>query len=333
MSFQVQIEGGASFSAEAGESLLDAAERHGIALPHDCRLGGCGTCRIRLVSGAVEYEEQPFGLSTEEAQQGYALACQARAQGDLVIAAGRDDLPETLSTNATIREIRRVTEGIVHLVLETPQPIPYLAGQYLNVHLGDGSPRSFSMASAPGGTQLDFHVRRVPGGRFTEQQLDQAQPGQVLEVEVPLGTFYLRKEDYRPLLMVATGTGIAPIRAILESLLDDPDCPPVWLYWGMRTEADLWLAEEFAGWKDRLYDFQFIPVLSHEGDAWSGRRGFVQDAIAEDFDDLSEHAVYLCGVPEMVRQAKDRFIGLNASIDHIYADSFSYATPEQQKAA
>jgi CDP-4-dehydro-6-deoxyglucose reductase len=334
MTFQIQIEGGACFAADAGESVLEAAERNGIAMPHDCRMGGCGTCRIRLVSGSVQYEEEPFGLSPEEAEQGYALACQARPQGDLVIAPGRvDELPETLSTEATIREIRRVTDGIVHLVLETPEPVNYLAGQYLNIHLGDGEPRSFSMANAPGGTMLDFHVRRVPGGRFTEHQLDQAQPGQQLQVEVPVGSFYLRKEDYRPLLMVATGTGIAPIRAILESLLDDEDCPPVWLYWGMRTEADLWLAEEFASWKDRLYDFQFIPVLSHEGEDFAGRRGFVQDAIAEDFDDLSEHAIYLCGVPDMVRQAKDKFLSLNASAEHIYADSFSYAQPLEQKAA
>lgn len=333
MSYQIQIEGGEAFAAQAGESVLEAAERHGIALAHDCRMGGCGTCRIRLVSGTVRYEEQPFGLTEEEEQQGYALACQARPQADLVIAPGRTmDLPQTLRSSATICEINRVTDSVVHLVLETPEPVPYLAGQYMNVHMENGNPRSFSMANAPGGTRLDFHVRRVPGGRFTERQLNEAKPGQQLDVELPVGSFYLRREDYRPLLMVATGTGIAPIRAILETLLDDEDCPPVSLYWGMRTEADLWLAQEFAQWKDRLYDFRFVPVLSEEGESWQGRRGFVQDAIAEDFDDLSEHAIYLCGVPAMVREAKERFISLGASVEHIYSDSFDFSLPEQKAA-
>ncbi|MDB5797158.1 MAG: CDP-6-deoxy-delta-3,4-glucoseen reductase [Paucimonas sp.] len=333
MAFQARIEGGASFEIGNGETVLEAGLRAGLDLPHDCRMGGCGTCRMRVLQGTVAYDEQPFGLAPEEAQQGYALACQARPCSDLVLmpAASGADLPPAQRTTASIKSVTAVTGNVLHLVLETPQAVAYLPGQYMDIHLADGNVRSFSMASAPAGCQLDFHVRRVPGGQFTERQLLQASAGMQLEVELPLGAFRLHHEDYRPLLMVATGTGIAPIRAMLESLLDDGDCPPVWLYWGMRSEAELWLADEFASWRDRLYEFQFIPVLSRAGSQWQGRRGHVQDAIAQDFTDLSEHAIYLCGAPEMIRQAKGAFIGRGADADFIYADSFNFAHQVEAK--
>lgn len=315
------------FTVEDGETVLDAALREGVALAHDCRFGGCGTCRIRLLDGAVDYEEQPFGLSVEEAEAGYALACQARPRSDLVIEPGRSALPEARRLTAVVREVRALCDSVSHLVLEAEgdEPLHYLAGQYMNVHLGDGSVRSFSMASMPNGRMLDFHVRRIPGGRFTDAGLAQLRPGDRLDIEAPLGVFSYRSEDYRPLLMIATGTGIAPIRSILQSLMDDPDCPPVRLYWGMRSEADLYLAAEIREWGERLYDFEFVPVLSRPQAAWPGRRGYVQHAVAEDFEDLSEQAIYLCGSPAMIREATALCLARSASIDHLYADSFSFA--------
>ncbi|MGN6660244.1 MAG: 2Fe-2S iron-sulfur cluster-binding protein, partial [Achromobacter mucicolens] len=132
------------------------------------------------------------------------------------------------------------------------------------------------------------------------------------------------EEDWRPLIMMATGTGIAPIKAILESLLDNEDCPPVTLYWGMRTEADLYLRDEIESWASRLYEFNFVPVLSRAGADWQGRRGYVQEAVLADHADLSEHAFYLCGAPEMIRQAKSLLAERGASLDHLYADSFTF---------
>ena len=194
----------------------------------------------------------------------------------------------------------------------------------MNVLLPDGETRSFSMASASAGQQVDFHVRRIPGGRYTDHWLGQAQTGAALTIEAPLGVFSYHEEDWRPLIMMATGTGIAPIKAILESLLDKEDCPPVSLYWGMRTEEDLYLKDEIAGWAGRLYEFNFVPVLSRAGASWQGRRGHVQDAVLEDHDDLSEHAIYLCGAPAMIQQAKHLLAGRGASLDHMYADSFTF---------
>lgn len=327
------LESARQFTVEAEESILDAAVRAGVAMPHECTFGGCGTCRVKVVEGAVRYEEFPMALTEAEHAQGYALACQARPMGDVILSipARGPALPDPVRLTASLAQIRQACGDVLHLTLALPQGgLPeYRPGQYMNILLPDGSARSFSMASPPraDGTQIDFHIRRIPGGRFTDSVLASAAPGMPLQIEAPLGSFCYHEEDYRPLLMVATGTGLAPIKAILESLLDNPDCPPVKLYWGMRTEADLYMRDVIESWKDRLYEFEFVPVLSRADPSWTGRRGHVQDAVAEDYEDLSEHAIYLCGSPAMVAEAKAVFAQLGASMDHLYADSFTFQQP------
>lgn len=330
MAYRIAIPAaGESFSAEPGETLLAAAERAGVRLPHDCQAGGCGTCRIRLLDGSVTYDEFPFGLTPEEEAEGYALACQGVPAGDLVIAVPSvaDELPEPQRHAATVTAVEPACDGVIRLTLALPDGVPfgYWAGQYLNIRLEDGEPRSFSMASAPARGVLDVHVRRLAGGRFTDGLLPRLKPGDRLEVDLPLGSFVYREADYRPLLMVATGTGIAPIRAILDALKDDPDAPPVDLYWGMRTEADLYLDAELRSWQAGFAEFRYVPVLSRGGPLWGGRRGYVQDAVAADFDDLSEHAIYLCGSPAMIAAAKRAFLDRGASAQHIYAEGFTTA--------
>jgi CDP-4-dehydro-6-deoxyglucose reductase len=327
MAYRVHIlETETAFDVEEGETVLQAAERSSVKLPHECTFGGCGTCRIKLESGAVRYDEFPMALTPEEAEQGFALACQARPAGDLCIsvASSRQVFPDPRRIPATIHRIHRFCDDVVHLTLALPEALDYVPGQYMNVVLPDGETRSFSMASAPAGNLIDFHVRRIPGGRYTDQWLGQAAAGAPVEIEAPLGVFSYHEEDWRPLIMMATGTGIAPIKAILESLLDNEDCPPVTLYWGMRTEADLYLRDEIESWASRLYEFNFVPVLSRAGADWQGRRGYVQEAVLADHADLSEHAFYLCGAPEMIRKAKSLLAERGASLDHLYADSFTF---------
>jgi len=322
-------ETGESFAVESDESILDAATRAGISLPHECTFGGCGTCRIRVQEGTVGYEEFPMALTEEEHAEGYALACQARCKSDVVIepAAKGIEFAAPFATTAVVVATRPLTADITQLVLQLPDDVEldYRPGQYMNIVLPDGSTRSFSMASAAlPDNQVDFHIRRVPGGRFTEAGIAALQPGDELTIEIPHGTFCFHEDDWRPMILAATGTGIAPMRAILESLLDNPDCPPVTLYWGMRTEAELYLREEIESWADRLCEFQFIPVLSRADENWAGRRGYVQNAIAEDHDDFSEHAFYLCGAPEMINEAKRLFVERGAELAYIYSDSFTF---------
>lgn len=319
---------GLRFEALAGESVLDAALRQDLHLAHECRFGSCGTCRIKLVEGSVSYEEFPIGLTDEEATQGYALACQARPTGNLVISPARRLPPcsEPSRQTATVKALKPLAEDVLHLQLEVPPEadLLYRPGQYINILLPDGGHRSFSMASRPHPQALDFHIRRVPQGRFTSDEALRLQPGDNLSVELPLGTFCYHAEDYRPLIMMATGTGLAPIKSILESLMHDDDCPPVALYWGMRTQADLYLHEEIQAWAEHLCEFRYVPVLSRAGANWDGRRGHVQQAVLEDFEDLSEHAIYMCGSPAMIGDAKKALLARNASIDHLYADSFTF---------
>ena len=318
-----------SFEVGADESVLDAATRQGVDLPHDCTFGGCGTCRMQVQEGRFAYAdgELPLAMSDEEHAQGYALACQARAQSDLVISVETGpacSAPTQL--RATVAEIRLHTPDIYHLALDLPEGhgVQYAPGQYLNICLPGGEHRSFSMSSPQQGNRVTLQIRKIAGGRFTEQMLARTQPGDVLDVELPQGSFYYHAKDYQPMVFAATGTGFAPIKAILESLLDDEDCPPIHFYWGMRSEADLYLLDEIAAWAGRLYEFTFVPVLSRALDSWSGRRGYVQDAIAEDFGDLSEHSLYLCGSPSMIQEAKALLALSGAALDKIYSDSFVF---------
>ncbi len=327
MGFRISIEGDArAFEAAPGETVLAAAARAGVRLPHSCTLGNCGTCRVRLVEGSVTYDAQPLALAPEEAARGFALACQARPAGDLVIAVERAAAAEPTRQTALVTDVSPLAEGVTHLSIVLPDldPFDFVPGQHMNVLLEDGTTRSFSMASPPDGNAADFHVRRIAGGRFTGDLAARLQPGDPLEVELPLGAFRYHAEDYRQLAMVATGTGIAPIKAMLEALLDDPDCPPVSLYWGVRTQADLYLADAIAGWEGRLYDFRFVPVLSRAGDGWTGRRGHVQQAVLDDHPDLSEHSIYLCGSPAMIGEAKAAFLARGASPGHLYTEGFSF---------
>lgn len=324
----VVLETSQSFDCEPGESVLGAALRQNVNLPHECTLGGCGTCRVKLATGSVTYEEFPLALTEEESEQGYALACQAKPTGDLVISVELPSAPVAgpARHRATVCGLQLVAPDVVHLKLELPdvQALSYLPGQHMNIFLDDHMHRSFSMASVPNGNQIDCHVRRIPGGRFTDKLIESVRPGDVLKVELPLGNFRCHVEDYRPLLMVATGTGLSPIKCMLESLLDDPECPPVWLYWGMRREVDLYADDVIRSWAGRLYEFKYVPVLSRAGDAWQGRRGHVQDAVVEDLPDLGEHSIYLCGSPNMISEAKKAFLAHGASIEHLHAEGFNF---------
>lgn len=330
MAFRVTLnEDQTSFEVEPGEQLLDAAERAGLALAHDCRFGGCGTCRIKINSGEVDYEEPPFGLTEEEAAQGYALACQARAKSDLdIIAKIRPDgyiAPEY--HEATVVSMDRLCHDVTHLVLDVPsaRDVVYYPGQYLNIILEDGTPRSFSMASPAREGVFDLHIRRVPGGRFTERLYGHYKVGDGLDVELPLGEFRLQEGSLgNKLLMVAGGTGLAPIKSIIESLDEVTDQPEVLLYWGVRTEKDLYLDEHLKEWLAQRHNITYVPVLSEPDADWKGRKGYVHQAIVEDFSDLSGFDAYLCGPPPMIHSAKDAFTQLGMDMERIYSDSFNF---------
>ncbi|NKJ47663.1 CDP-6-deoxy-delta-3,4-glucoseen reductase [Burkholderia sp. SG-MS1] len=333
MSYRITwIEAQRSFEATRGETVLEAARRAGVTLPSECAFGGCGTCRVKLVTGRVHYAEPPPALSPEEAANGYALMCQAHALADLEISTERVLAAPTPPERhrASVVRMEALSRDVTRLVLAIDNNVrlAFRPGQYLNVLLGEAGTRSFSMASGPDETLIELHIRRIDGGYFTQDLLSAMRPGDTLDIGAPLGGFGYHEEDYRPIVMAATGTGIAPLRSMLATLLGSEDVPPIDLYWGARTSDDLYLHEEFAQLAAGREDFRFVPVLSRADDAWSGVRGYVQDAVLADYPDLSEHALYLCGSPVMIADARRAFVAHGASVRYLYADSFTFQHPQ-----
>jgi CDP-4-dehydro-6-deoxyglucose reductase len=336
------IEAQRSFDATSDETVLEAARRAGVVLPSECEFGGCGTCRVKLTQGRVQYEDMPGALSREEADAGYALLCQAHACSDLAISTERvlESPAPARRRRATVARMAPLAPDVTRLVLAIDDGDPWVfrPGQYLNVLPGgDLGPRSFSMASRPdvadGHPEVELHIRHIEGGRFTQARLSRLRPGDRLEVEAPLGGFGYHEDDYRPIVMVATGTGIAPLRSMLAQMLASGDTPPIDLYWGGRTQAALYLHGELTRLAAEHEDFRYVPVLSRADDGWQGARGYVQDAVLSEHPDLSEHAVYLCGSPMMIADAQRAFVANGASVRYLYADSFTFQHPAPVEAA
>jgi len=325
---------GESLRSEGDETVLEAALRHGVAFPNKCRAGACGSCKCRLVEGKVkELTDSSYTLSAEELQAGYILACQSRPRSDLTLevpglAAGVS-LPEPRTLNGRIARLERVTDDILELEVELEEKLPYVAGQYAEISLPGmiDEPRSFSFANAPGTDgqrRLHFHVRRVPDGELTGYLFEHARPGEPLKVAGPFGDFRLRSGK-RPILCVAGGTGLAPIKAMLDQALAGRLERDVLLFYGTRRQLDLYCVEHLrnlAGfWQAR---FEFVPVLSeepHDSD-WTGERGLVTEALERRGEELTEHEAYLCGPPGMIDRAIEVLRARGVPEERIHFDKF-----------
>jgi CDP-4-dehydro-6-deoxyglucose reductase len=323
---------GHQFQVEDGEAVLAAALRQGFVLPYGCKNGACGSCKGKILSGSVDYGVyQHKALTDEEKSQGKALFCQAKPLTDLVIEArtigAAKDIPvKTLPCR--VQKMERVTDDVMILGLKLPanERLQFLPGQYLEFLLKDGSRRSFSMGNAPHDDELiQLHVRHVPGGQFTDHVFGKMKERDILRFEGPQGTFFLREDSAKPVVFVASGTGFAPIKSIIEHALYKGIARPMTLYWGGRRPKDLYLHALASSWAERG-KLKYVPVISDAQleDAWAGRTGFVHRAVMEDFPDLSGHQVYACGVPIMVDSARRDFTTLcKLPEEEFYADSFT----------
>jgi CDP-4-dehydro-6-deoxyglucose reductase len=324
---------GQQFEVGEGETVLAAALRQAIILPYGCKNGACGSCKGRIVSGSVDYGVyQKKALSDDERARGKALMCQAKPLGDLVIeartvGAARGIQVKTLPCR--VQKMERLAEDVMLLQLKLPanERLEFLAGQYIEFLLRDGSRRSFSMANPPHAAELiELHVRHVLGGQFTDHVFGKMKERDILRFEGPLGTFFLREESAKPLVFVASGTGFAPIKAILEHMFEKKIARPAVLYWGGRRPKDLYMNGLPEKWAREHPGFKYVPVISDglPEDGWRGRTGFVHRAVMEDYPDLSGHQVYACGVPVMVDSARKDFTGkCGLPEDEFYADSFT----------
>ena len=322
-----------SFDADAQESVLEAALRHGLNLPHSCRGGSCLSCRARILEGRVHYPTgTPAALGDDDIEQGFALLCQARAETDLRVEARPMEVPDNIRIRrlpCRVQRLERWSEDVMGVFLKLPgfEPFEYLAGQYVDILLADGRRRSFSIANPPTGSELlELHIRKVHGGHFTEHVFGQMKERALLRLEGPLGQFYLREDDQRPLIMVAGGTGFAPIKAILSQIFATGPWAPVHFYWGVRSASDLYDRQTVEDWTHP--DFHFIPVLSdaRPRDNWQGRTGFVHRAVLEDFTGLGDYDVYAAGPPAMIEAIRREFPAVGLPEERLFFDSFDYAT-------
>lgn len=302
-----------SFEVEAGETILAAAIRQGIGLPYGCQDGACGACKCRCVAGVAEIGPHlDKALSQTEAAGGFILSCRATPKTDVVI-----DCPELPAAGlfpvrkmpCRVVSIDRPAPDVAVLKLQLPsnERFDYHPGQYIQFILRDGSRRSYSMANAPGEQrQIELHLRHMPGGLFTDQVFGSMKEKDILRMEGPFGSFYLRDGD-GPVVLLASGTGLAPIKAMIEDMVRRGDARPTLLYWGCRRSADLYLHDWAQAQAQALPWLRYVPVLSEPDAGWSGRIGLVHAAVMADLPDLSGHQVYACGAPVMVQAAQHDF--------------------------
>jgi CDP-4-dehydro-6-deoxyglucose reductase len=336
MAYTVKLEStGHTIEVEADQTILDAALHHGVDLPYGCRHGACGKCKGRIVSGEVDYGEyQEHALPEPERRAGMVLLCQAKPQSDLVLeGAEMDDgrQPEVRRLPARVHDARKLTHDIMEVRLKLPEQerLQYLAGQYVEVILKDGRRRAFSIANSPIDDQfLTLHIRHVPGGAFTDHVFEGLQKGEIWTIEGPLGQFYLRHSE-RPAVLVAGGTGLGPIRAILEKAFEEGERRPLRLFFGVRSGADVYGLEELERWAAEHDNFQYTVALSDpaEEDAGLGyEQGYVHEVIPGHCEDLTGWEGYLAGPPPMVEAGRHTLISLGADPEAVYADAFTYSS-------
>ncbi len=337
MRFTVLIKpSGHTFEVEADEPILDAALRHGYAFPYGCRNGGCGACKGKLLGGTVDYgTELPPALSEDDLAQGLALFCQARATSDITVEIKEVGESEELQVKVLPVKVTKkelLSHDVVRLFLKLPEAerLQFRAGQYIDFLLPDGRKRSFSLANAPHDDALiELHIRHIEGGEFTGYVMDELQEKDILRIEGPHGSFFLREESRRPIIFMAGGTGFAPIKGIIEHALAEGLDQPMYLYWGARSEEDFYLKALPEKWAKHLPHFHFIPVLSDPDAEPGGRRGYVHDAVITDFPEgLAAFDVYASGPPAMVHAGFDAFKQHGLTEDRYFSDAFEFQAPK-----
>ena len=345
MAFTITVQpSGRSFEAEAGETMLTAGIRQGIGLPYGCKDGACGSCKCKKLSGSVTHgPHQDKALSAQEEADGYVLTCCGTPASDVVLESRQVTHAGAFPIKkmpARVAQLERLSHDVMRVKMQLPANdiIQYHAGQYIEFILRDGTRRSYSMANAPhtlvesGAPMVDLHIRHMPGGKFTDHVFSAMKEKEILRIEGPYGSFHLRDESPKPIVMLASGTGFAPIKAALEHMQFMGISRDTVLYWGGRRPSDLYLDDWVKAKLLEMPKLTYVPVVSDAlpEDGWLGRTGFVHRAVLADFPDLSGYQVYACGAPIMVDSARSDFTATaGLPEEEFYADSF---TSEADKA-
>jgi CDP-4-dehydro-6-deoxyglucose reductase len=319
------------FAVKPSQTVLEAAIESGINLPYGCRTGACGSCKGQLISGKVMHDDYQGSAMTEaERAAGNALFCCARPLEDLVIDVRESMVagikPRILPARVAKKELLAPDVMALHLQLPSSERLQFLPGQYIEFILRNGKRRAFSIANAPHADYgLELHLRLVKGGEFTAYVFNELAEKAIMRIEAPFGHFHLREASNKPIIFVATGTGFAPIKAIIEHMLYNDIQRPMTLYWGGRQPVDLYMDDLCKRWEQHVPTFNYVPVLSKPPIDWAGRTGYVQQTITEDIPDLSGYEAYVCGLPNMVDDAQKQFAVHGLEEDAFFSDAFTFA--------
>ncbi|MDD2918176.1 CDP-6-deoxy-delta-3,4-glucoseen reductase [Rhodoferax sp.] len=339
--FHITIEpSGRTFTVLTDETILAAGISQGINLPYGCKDGACGSCKCKKISGTVRQgAHQSKALSDSEEAQGLVLTCCASPLSDVVLESRQVTQEGALAIKkmpTRVTSLQKVSHDVMVLKLQMPanDVFAYHAGQYIEFLLQGGLRRSYSMASAPHliGQGLELHIRHMPGGKFTDLVFGAMKERDILRIEGPYGSFYLREDSAKPIVLLASGTGFAPIKAIIEHLQFKGCMRAATLYWGGRRPTDLYMDEWVKTKLAEMPNLRYVPVVSDAliEDNWQGRTGFVHRAVLQDLPDLSGHQVYACGAPIVVDSARTDYVNAGLPEDEFYADAF---TSEADKVA
>jgi len=343
MSFQITVQpSGRSFTADSTETLLAAGIRQGIGLPYGCKDGACGSCKCKKIEGTVVHgAHQSKALSDEEEAQGLILTCCATAQSDVVLESRQVTEAGAFPIKkmpVRVASLVKKSDDVMVIQLQLPanDVMQFHAGQYIEFLLRDGSRRSYSMGNAPhtlepGAPKVELHIRHMPGGKFTDPVFTTMKEKDILRVEGPYGSFFLREDSDKPMVLLASGTGFAPIKALIEHMLHKGISRPATLYWGGRRPSDLYMSDWVQAQLAQMPHLRYVPVVSNATpeDAWTGRTGFVHQAVLQDHPDLSGFQVYACGAPIVVDSAQRDYGRAGLPAEEFFADSF---TSEADKA-
>lgn len=304
---------GRQFEGRPDENLLQSAMNAGVNLPYSCRAGHCGTCRGRVIEGETFLDGQADGIDELQRSQGYTLLCRSLPKSEHITIEIRElerSLGKPRLIPCRIKSVERVADSVAVVKLRLPmnEAFMFLPGQFIEILLPDGSARNYSIATPPsprGVVELELHIRHRPGGQFTGALFNTDMVGKIMRIRAPLGSCYLREDSTKPMILLATGTGFAPIKSIVQSILQSKVDRSMVLYWGGRTKADLYMFEQVEEWARTYQNFRFVPVISRgDSGGWMGRKGHVHIAAKEDFPDMSGHQIYACGAAEMVAEAR-----------------------------
>ncbi len=330
---------GTKITVNDDETVLDAALRAGVLFPYGCKSGICGSCKTQLTAGKVHYGEKdklPPALTEQEHASGLVLLCQAKPCSDLILDAAEIGTAaaslkiHTLPSRVT--NMTRLADDVMQIRLQLPKDktFDFLPGQYLDVLLSGGKRRSFSIANPPAeDNQLELHIRYIAGGDFTEHVFNKMKVKDILRIQGPLGTFFMRQDSNRPVLMLAGGTGLAPAKAILEQQWQNRTRSSIHLFWGVRDKPDLYADSMLQSWHNKQENFQYTPVLSEATTTeWHGATGWVHEALLRHYPDLRDYDIYASGPPPMIAAARGAFATRGLDREHFFYDSFEFnATP------